>query len=456
MPDEFESYFKNFAEEENKKDIVVKLGTPSHEYPQHFSEWRTRAQLVLEHIYTDLQQLMHEYSLFGCSQNEHAAHPICKLERRVHNMLKTVSPLGAKYQTPRLHRYELGDEKPPNTPLTEGQRKTYDMIVSAVTDFEKEFMKFKEAGQKVQSFIDSEQVIARQPIQGVPVNPIRRVDGSVAVQPATGFVQELQGAVASQGVTTRIAEGRPVEITRLGFNPLEQPAEFLQFAFQLYIEQELPEWTQEFENLEPRIRNLSSEKRVLIERELREGSIAMLMPGRAVQEQTLAKAIQQLRPLWIENGQRKTVDAPFQWGYVENMVREKSVDVFQDIPNNPYILLAKPTQAPPPNTVDKTRLDQIAEFNRMQQERPELRATNVSGYFALQSWATRAQNRVGVQDIQPLDRNAWTRLIGLPVFGGSVPVGVFYADVARLKLVGYDAGLPYPDGGFRLEVMVEL
>jgi len=456
MPDEFELYFKDFSEKESNKDPAIKLGNSAYEYTQRFSEWRTRAQLVLEHQYTELQQLLHEYSLFGCAYNEHSGHRLCKLEIRLSNLLKTISPLGAKYQKPRLYRYELGDEKPPNTPLTENQRAMYDMIVLSVSCFEEEFLKFKDAGLEVQSFIGSEQIVSEEKAQGVPINPVRRADGSIAVQPASGLVQELQGGIASQGITSRITEGQPVETVRLGFNPLEQPSEFLQSALQLYIEQNLPEWTVEFQNLEPRIRNLSSEKRAIIERELREGSIAMLMPGREVQRQTLAKAIQQLKPLWIENGQRKTVNAPYQWDWVEQLVREKHTALFQDIPNNPYILLAKPTQAPPQNTVSKTRLNQIAEFERMKRERPELQVANISGYLALQSWATRAQNREGVQNIQPLDYQTWTRFIGLPISGDVVPSCYFNSGNGRLGLDGNDEAYPYSSSGFRLEVVVEI
>lgn len=463
MPDEFESHFKKFAEQESKKDPVIKLGTPPHEYPQRFSEWRTRAQLVLEHQYTELQHLLHERSLFGCAYNEHAQHPLCKLEGRLQNLLKTVSLIGTKYQTPRLHRYELGDEKAPNTPLSDEQKKIYEMIRLAADDFEKELAKFKAAGANFQNFVEPQTVAASAPQLTFAQQAMARARDPQPVTPAAvqteqqrlsqiaadREVQTLREAIADQGVSS---VERP---TQLGFNPLEQPTEFLQSAIQFYLEQNLPEWAPSA-GLESRIRNLSPEKRSLIERELQEGSIAMLMPGRAIQEQTLAKAVQQLKPLWIENNKRKTVNAPYQWDWVEKLINDKNAALFQGVPNNPYILLAKPLQAPPQNTVSKTVPQQIAEFQRMKQERPELHATNISGYIALRSWATRAQNREGVQVIQPLDSVTFTRFIDLPISGGNVPIGDFNPVNGRLRFVGNNAANPYSAGGFRLEVMVEI
>jgi hypothetical protein len=150
------------------------------------------------------------------------------------------------------------------------------------------------------------------------------------------------------------------------------------------------------------------------------------------------------------------VNAPYQWDWVEQLVRDKHGALFQDIPDNPYILLAKPTQAPPQNTVSKTRLNQIAEFESMKRERPELQVANISGYLALQSWATRAQNREGVQNIQPLDSQTYTRFIGLPISGVSVPLGNFKPDYGQLGLDWGSAALPYSYSGFRLEVVVEI
>lgn len=238
-------------------------------------------------------------------------------------------------------------------------------------------------------------------------------------------------------------------------NLLDEPGKFLEFSNQLYKEQDLPEWQHDID-LESRIKALNPIKRALIERELSEGAIAILMPGRAVQEQTLAKAIRQLKPLWIENGERKTVKASYQWNWIEKLVQDKNEALFQGIPESPYILLTKPTQAPPQNTVLKSLGDQKKEFARMKQERPELHVANVSGYIALQSWATRLQNREGVQDIQPLDRETFTRFIDLPISGDFVPCGIFHSGYGRLRLDGSFAADPHSRCGFRLEVMVEV
>lgn len=237
-------------------------------------------------------------------------------------------------------------------------------------------------------------------------------------------------------------------------NILAEPKKFLEYSNQLYAEQGLPEWMQTFD-IKHHIDSLSPEKRAIIERELQEGAIAMLMPGREVQRQTLEKAIQQLKPVWIENGQRKTVDETLYWEWIQQLLRAKNDLFFLDVPDNPYILLAKPTQAPPPNTVSKTVPDQIAEFERMKRERPELCVTNLLGYVALQSWATRMQNREGVQNIQPLDRRSFTRFIGLPVSGGIVPNGDFDLVYGQLRLGRCNAARPNSVGGFRVEVMIK-
>lgn len=286
----------------------------------------------------------------------------------------------------------------------------------------------------------------------------------IHLSPFYDAIASLEGAqrpkqIESTKPTLKITQEKAINIeSEVIFkypNILKEPGKFLEFSNQLYKEQDLLEWQHDID-LESRIKALDPIKRALIERELSEGSIAILMPGRAVQEQTLAKAIQQLKPLWIENGQRKTVNTPYQWDWIEKLVREKNEALFQGVPNNPYILLAKPTQTPPPNTVSKNRPAQIVEFKRMQRERPELHITNISGYLALQSWATRAQYREGVQNVQPLDCQTFTRFNELPFSGGFVPYGVFIPGVGRVGLGGGYADFPDPDCGFRLEVMVEI
>lgn len=438
MPNEFESYFKSFAELEGEKDPVINL---SHEYPQRLSEWRTRAQLVLEHHYIELQNLLHEYSLFGCAHNEHAKHPLCKLENRLQNLLKTVSPKGANYRVPRLHRYEMGDEKSPNTPLMEEQQKMYDVIVSAISDFEKELAQLRTAGVKIQDYASLDSVPT---ISSVPVNPIHRADGSVAVQ-------------ESQGIDTQTTERKSVETEHLGFNPLEQPAEFIQFAMQLYIKQNLPEWTAGFQNLEARIRSLPREKRAIIERELREGSIAILMPGREVQRQTLDKALQVLKPSWFDTGVEKPINAPYGKDWIKKIVQDKNEALFRDVPSIPYILLAKPTPTPPESTTRKSPSQQNQEFLRMQNERPELRRTNIPGYLALQVWATRTKDREGMRHIEPLDRDSSTRFTELPIVDREV-LNARFNDSTGLLSLGSDDNPngSYMNVGIRFEIRVEI
>ena len=184
------------------------------------------------------------------------------------------------------------------------------------------------------------------------------------------------------------------------------------------------------------------------------------MPGKDVQfGLTVERLTQQLKPLWIKDGQSQTVAATYlEWEHFKNLIQTKAKELLANVPDKSYILLTRPTQAPETRTCGKTTAQQLVELQainqeRKQQKRADAYSMNPHEYVALQKRFTERlsiQAKIPLSTINPLDKNTWTRFIHLPLADGSVPYGSGGSGHRRLRLDRSNAGSAGASGGFRL------
>ncbi len=252
---------------------------------------------------------------------------------------------------------------------------------------------------------------------------------------------------------------KKLECEKTDINPLTEPRDFVRQFVQFYNARGLPEWGTAVSGVAEKITQLLPQKRAIVERELQDGAIAILMPGRSEQKLHFSSAlINLLKPVWIKNWQRKNVKPFFWWKHVQKLIEEKSDSLFSDVPDGPYILLTKPTQAPNPDTCNKTVQEQHALIEQMKRTKPEIFATNIPGYVMMQAWYTAQEfaRNPEVQEIKPLDFSTYTRFISLQISDGYVPVGDFKGDMETYSFLAGLAGVSRTDMGFRFEVRIPL
>lgn len=230
----------------------------------------------------------------------------------------------------------------------------------------------------------------------------------------------------------------------------------------------LTEWAQSLNGLESRLQSLSLEKRKTIEQEIKDGAITIFMPGKDIQfNLTVERLVQQLKSLWIEDGQPQAVaDTYLEWKHFKNLIQSqtKAAELLADVPTRPYILLTKPFQAPDARTCNKNVSGQLQELKlvnneRKAQKRDDAYPMNPHEYVATQKRFTERlplQTSSLLSTISPLDKNTWTRFIHLPFADGNVPNGYWNPADRRLELGRGDAEGRYSSGGFRLSVRVEI
>lgn len=199
----------------------------------------------------------------------------------------------------------------------------------------------------------------------------------------------------------------------------------------------LNEWARSLNNLESRLAALSPEKRGIIEQEIKDGAIPVFMPGKDIQfGLTLEQLTKQFKPLWIKDSQPQTVaDTFLEWDHFINLIQTKAKELLADVPDKPYILFTKPTQAP-------------------------AYSMNPHEYAAVQKCFTERLPMMAngsLSTVDPLDKNTWTRFIHLSLSSdGDVPDGYFNPDDRRLRFNWGDAASADAKGGFRLSVRTEI
>jgi hypothetical protein len=235
----------------------------------------------------------------------------------------------------------------------------------------------------------------------------------------------------------------------------------------LYKERLLGDWAANLEGVEEKFKKMSLEKRRIIQREIRDGAIAILMPGANTQFNTTMPTIKAgFNPLWIEDGSIQTVSSVMVWGDFEKLVELGHPGLVAGVPDKPYVLLVKPTPAPLKRTCDKTVEEQKRELIKMNEERAEKNLAPVDSiglfeYLALQQqFSRRAKEEfnsvMSRPTLTPLDDGMNTILISMPTIDNYYPAFAWFAKLKRLVIARWRADGKGDIGGFRTVVRVEI
>ena len=200
--------------------------------------------------------------------------------------------------------------------------------------------------------------------------------------------------------------------------------------------------------------------RAIIEARIKAGRIPIVMPGRDVQKRTMDAVLTYVKPLRYERG-KKLVVHPLHIGDVDIIETIKQTDFFNNIPDQPYLVWTKPTQAPDRYTCNKSFTDQQSFYVKLVRKYPDLyHETDIipTEYMALQAIFTssikeRYQTRRGSMRepllIKPLDFDSHTRflLMKRPEYASIPSVG--FSTIRRG--IGYDHQVsgPIKTTGFR-------
>jgi len=226
----------------------------------------------------------------------------------------------------------------------------------------------------------------------------------------------------------------------------------------------LSAWADNIETFLPRLKKMISENKGGIAREMQEGAIAIFMPGRAVQYANAVETLtQKLKPVWKEQGEEKTVNDGYLTGdhliaELEKIAKEKTVD----IPEEPYLMLTKPTQRPELTsmTVDE-QIVEIVERNKKRKKgnKPAEFAMMPTEYAVMQKFFTaRAKNLKNndgkglFEKLDPLEIATFIRFVSIPLSPrGFVAYGYWNPSGCRLYFAhgGVDAA---SSGGVRFAV----
>jgi len=225
------------------------------------------------------------------------------------------------------------------------------------------------------------------------------------------------------------------------------------------------DWARALEAIRGDIR-MTPEKRRILEQEIGDGAIPILMPGKEAQLATTPEQyIKTFAPIWIKDDAPQAQADAYLWEHTQTLIANRDPSLIAGIPERPYLMLIKPTQASEQRTCDKTVDQQKEEVKQINQERQRqgkapLAPTKPAEYGALQQFATRAiqaEAPTPLTTLQPLDSATYARFIDVPVSSdGFVPSGNFNPDYRKLWF-GWDyAGHGYSEGGVRLLVRVEI
>ena len=202
-------------------------------------------------------------------------------------------------------------------------------------------------------------------------------------------------------------------------------------------------------------------KRFKIDARIKAGMIPIVMPSRGVQQRTWEVAMLNLRPGWIQNGIKQIIETPYIYSGYKSDDKMTNSGFLKHIPNHPYLLWVKPTQAPEADTLNKSYAQQRVHNTKLVQEHPDLYdETDMipTEYGALQVVfisAIRARyqamrgNTTEPNHILPLDSQTGTRFLSTDRFSrGCIPYGSFYFNLRQLRYA-LESESPNEHGGFR-------
>jgi len=233
----------------------------------------------------------------------------------------------------------------------------------------------------------------------------------------------------------------------------------------VYEDRGLDLWANEVKKAKENLGKMSLEKLEIIKREIKEGAIPIIMPGKRIQLATTLEQIKMLRPKFKKlNEEEMAAESYLEWEHFKQLINTRNELLVSDIPDKPYILLTKPTQQSEiRNKMVEQQIAAIEALNENRTEESKIYAMNPHEYAATQTVRSELifkrgeETDVELAQIKPMDfgGETWTRFVSLPVFSGAVPFGSWDQSVGRL-FFDADAVNASAWAGVRLSVRVKI
>ncbi|MBU1132512.1 hypothetical protein KKC32_04705, partial [Patescibacteria group bacterium] len=235
---------------------------------------------------------------------------------------------------------------------------------------------------------------------------------------------------------------------------------------EVYETRGLHKWAEEVKKAKEKLGKMSLEKLEIVKREIKEGAIPIIMPGKRVMLETTLTQIKKLTPKYKERGLDITEasESSLEWVYLKELIESRNQVLVSDIPDEPYILLTKPT--PKSELRDKSVKEQkiaIMELNKNRTEENKIYAMNLYEYAAVQAifpemTIKRSEDEdVELSKLSALDfrGSGWTRFVSLPVFFGCVASGDWPLHCAELHFdSGHLRASPYAGVRFSVRMLI--
>ncbi|MBU1132239.1 pentapeptide repeat-containing protein [Patescibacteria group bacterium] len=235
----------------------------------------------------------------------------------------------------------------------------------------------------------------------------------------------------------------------------------------VYQDCEIESWARNLAGRENKLRNLSAEKKRIIESEIAEGAIPIIMPGKRVQLETTIEQIKMLRPKFKNEDGVETLanESNLSWSHLKQLIAQRDALLVSGIPDGPYILLMKPTQKSElrGKTMGAQRAE-IAAINENRSAERKIYAINLYEYAAAQTIRSKMiinrseAGRTELSQVRPMDFDykAYTRFVSLNVPGGLVPCGRWHSVQHKLDFDSVNAVERGPFLGVRLVLRLEI
>ncbi|MBU1132183.1 hypothetical protein KKC32_02980 [Patescibacteria group bacterium] len=234
----------------------------------------------------------------------------------------------------------------------------------------------------------------------------------------------------------------------------------------VYEDRGLDLWAEEVKKAKENLGKMSLEKLEIVKREIKEGAIPSIMPGKRVMMETTLKQIKMLRPKFKSfNKEEELADESYlEWEHFKQLINTRNELLVSDVPEGSYILLTRPTQESElrGKTVNE-QIEAIAALNANRTAENKIYAMNLHEYAAEQAMRSQMimdQSEMAGEElsqVRPMDYGGatWTRFVSLPASSGVVPNGFWDRSAGQLHF-GYGGVSAYGSAGVRLSVRVEI
>lgn len=209
--------------------------------------------------------------------------------------------------------------------------------------------------------------------------------------------------------------------------------EIMEDTIATYRYRRLNDWADALEKVKGKLKFLSTEKRALIIKEIKHGAIPVFMPGKGTLfSRSAIDLAGEMRFSYNDEGGLRLSDFPDQDGDypIHDLTLNKVKSLYDDVPENPYILLSVPSQSP--RKMDMPFFDYLnspqTEMRKYNSAREKEKLAKIfemkpHEFFALNYFYLKmTENLVSGRNIvqTPLDQHTYTVFPALPRFKNRV------------------------------------